>query len=102
MIRRQYTDPPAPTEPGRLYGRNDMLEVERWAWAGIGRDGRAEFFYDGLEVWRQLRGGERRAVSPLDAPATGWWHKPDCNCRLCRAEERQRSRELAGLAGRRG
>ena len=101
MIRWQYVDPPAPAEPGRLYGRNEVLGAERWAWAGSGHGGRAEFFYDGFEFWRQLRSGERRVVSRLDVPATGWWHKPGCNCRLCRVEARASARELAGFAGRR-
>ena len=96
MIRWQYVDPPAQSEAGRLYGRNEVLGVERWAWAGSGHGGRAEFFYDGFEFWWQLRSGERRVVSQLDAPATGWWHKPGCNCRLCRVDARASSRELAG------
>jgi hypothetical protein len=100
MIRRQYVDPSAPADPDHLYGRNEMLEAERWAWAGRGRGSRAEFFYDGFEFWRQLRSGERRVVARTDAPATGWWHKPGCNCRLCRAEARAGSREPAGLAAR--
>jgi hypothetical protein len=102
MNRWQYVDPPAPEEPSRLYGRDQVLGAERWAWAGSGssRGHRAEFFYDGFEFWRQLRSGERRVVSRLDVPATGWWHKPDCNCHLCRAEVRGGSRELAGAAAR--
>ena len=101
MIRWQYVDPPSPEEQGRLYGRNEVLEAERWAWAGCGHGTRAEFFYDGFEFWRQLRSGERRVISRLDAPAIGWWHKPGCNCRLCRAEARGSSHELAGFAARR-
>ena len=101
MIRWQYIDPPEPPEPCRLYGRTEVLAAERWSWAGGGHGNRAEFFYDGFEFWRQLRSGERRMVSPLDAPASGWWHKPDCGCRLCRAEARAGSRELAGFAVRR-
>jgi hypothetical protein len=99
MIRWQYIDPP-PAEPGRFYDLDEVLEAERWAWAGDGHGRRADFFYDGFEFWRQLRSGERRAVSRLDAPASGWWHKPSCNCRLCRAKAGGSSRELAGRAAR--
>ena len=101
MNRWQYVDPPAPAESGRLYGRSEVLGAERWAWAGSGHGGRAGFFYDGFEFWRQLRSGERLAVSRLDAPTTGWWHRPGCSCRLCRVEVRGSSRELAGSAARR-
>lgn len=91
----QYADPPRPVERAG-YSRDDVLRADRWAWAGELRGRRAEFFYDGLEFWRQLRGGERQAASRLDAPADGWWHKPACNCPLCRACARDGVRELAG------
>ena len=81
--RWQYLDPPPLADGARLYGR--------------GR--RAEFFYDGFDFWRQLRSGERQAVSRLDAPARGWWHKPACNCPLCVARHSTTpSREPAGEA----
>jgi hypothetical protein len=101
MIRWQYVDPPAPVEPGHLYGRNDVLAADRWAWAGNGDGSRAEFFYDGFEFWRQLHSGERQVISRLDAPANGWWHKPGCNCRLCRAKVRGSSRQPADCEARR-
>ena len=93
----QYLDPPASADGARLYDRDEVLRAERWAWAGAGRGRRAEFFYDGFDFWRQLRSGERQAVSRLDAPASGWWHKPACNCPLCAARlSTTRSREPAG------
>ncbi len=91
----QYVDPRAPVE-GARYGLDEVLRADRWAWAGELRGRRAEFFYDGFEFWRQLRSGERQAVSRPDAPSDGWWHKPACNCPLCRAGARDGVRELAG------
>ena len=100
ISRRQCVDPPEPAEPGCLHGRDEVLEVERWAWAGkvIGR--RAEYFYDGFDFWRQQHSGERRMVRAVDAPPSSWWHKPACNCRLCRGRIRDGSRELAGCEAR--
>ena len=66
--RWQYLDPPASADGARLYDRDEVLEAERWAWAGDGRGRRAEFFYDGFDFWRQLRSGERQAVSRARCP----------------------------------
>ena len=98
--RRQHVDPPASADGVRLYTLDEVLEVERWAWAGkvIGR--RAAYFYDGFDFWRQLRSGERRMVRAVDAPASSWLHRPACNCRLCRARIRDGSQELAGCEAR--
>ena len=80
----RYFDPPAPSGGGGgRYGIQEVLEAERWAWAGVVRGARAQFFYDGIDFWQQLTSGERRAVSRLDAPASGWWHRPQCSCALC-------------------
>ena len=95
--RWRYRDPPASADGACLYGRDEVLEAERWAWAGELRGRRAEFFYDGFDFWRQLRSGERHAVSRLDAPQAGWWHQPACNCPLCAARlSTPRTREPAG------
>ena len=91
----RYVDPATPAD-GPRYSRDEVLRADRWAWAGELRGKRAEFFYDGFEFWRQLRSGERQAASRLDVPADGWWHKPACNCPLCRARARDGVRELAG------
>ena len=96
----QYVDPPAPPVEADRYSRDEVLRADRWAWAGEAQGRRAGFFYDGFEFWRQLRGGERQAVSRLDAPVDGWWHKPACNCPLCRASARDGVRELAGTERR--
>ena len=62
-----------------------MLRAERWAWAGKLTAGRAEYFYDGIEFWRRGTSSQRRAPVEAETPADGWWHKPECNCGLCRA-----------------
>ena len=82
MVSWQHVDPPPPEGRPR-YAREAVTGAERRAWAGEHRGRRAAFFYDGIEFWRQLGSGERRAVSPLDVPARGWWHRPECNCALC-------------------
>ena len=99
--RRQYVDPPGSAHGVRLHTRDEVLEVERWAWAGKVSSRRAEFFYDGIDFWQQLRSGRRRMVHAVDAPASSWWHRPACNCRLCQARIRDGSRELAGREARR-
>ena len=81
--RWRYFDPPAPDDGAGRYRVQEVLEAERWAWAGEIRGARAEFFYDGIDFWQQLPSGERRAISRLDIPARGWWHRPQCNCALC-------------------
>ena len=83
MAPWQYADPPPPPEGDACYSRDAVVRAERWAWAGERRGRRAEFFYDGFEFWRQVRTGQRQAVSRLDAPASDWRHRPDCNCPLC-------------------
>ena len=99
-LRWQYADPPPPADGGRSYSSHEVTAAERWAWAGAFRGRRAEFFYDGIEFWHQLRSGERRVVSRFEAPKGGWWHKPDCNCALCQARTRGGGRELAGRQSR--
>ena len=71
------------------YTRGQVLGAERWAWAGKLTGGRAEYFYDGIVFWRRDKGSERRSerrmLAEAEAPAEGWWHKPECNCGLCPA-----------------
>lgn len=76
-------DPVAPPPEGGRYDRDAILKADRWAWAGEVTRQRAAFFYDGFDFWNQLRSGERHAVFRTEAPASGWWHKPACNCPLC-------------------
>jgi hypothetical protein len=71
---------------GAGYSRGQVLSVERWAWAGKVRDGTAEYFYDGIEFWLQSKAGALHALSPRESPPQGWWHRPECDCRLCRAQ----------------
>jgi hypothetical protein len=70
-------------EGTRTYTRDQVLGAERRAWAGKLTAGRAEYFYDGIEFWRQGKRSERRALTEAEAPAGGWWHKSECNCGLC-------------------
>lgn len=100
MIPRwQYLDPPAPADAGGRYDRDQVLEVERWAWAGRISGRRAEYFYDGFDFWLRQRSGERRILRWRDAPAHGWWHKPACNCPLCVARHSPaHERQTAGRA----
>ena len=72
-------------EGTRTYTRDQVLGAERWAWAGMLTGGRAEYFYDGIDLWRRSKSSERRALADAEAPAEGWWHKPECNCGLCKA-----------------
>ena len=81
--RWKHVDPPAPPAGGGVYSRDEVLRADRWAWTAESGGRRAEFFYDGFEFWRQLGVGERQAVSRLDVPANGWWHRPECNCPMC-------------------
>lgn len=77
------------TEDTHTYTRVQVLGAERWAWAGKLAAGRAEYFYDGIDFWRRDKGSERRSerrmLAEAESPAEGWWHKPECNCGLCRA-----------------
>ena len=77
-----YFDPTPPLQGGR-YDCAEVLKADRWAWASEVTSKRAGFFYDGIDFWRRLRSGQRQVVSQLDAPGSGWWHKPACNCPLC-------------------
>ena len=83
--RWQYVDPPARGRGPPLRPRRGRSGPSAGPGPAPRRGRRAEFFYDGFDFWRQLRSGERQAVSRLDVPASGWWHKPACNCPLCAA-----------------
>ena len=83
-LRAEERDPRETEEHGG-YTLGQVLQAERWAWAGHVVGKHAEFFYDGIEFWRQDRSGSVRAVSRLETPPDGWWHKPDCNCGPCKA-----------------
>ena len=65
------------------YSRDEVLAAERWAWAGEVTGERAEFFYDGIDFWRQGARGRTQAVRPGQTPRSGWWHQEGCNCPLC-------------------
>jgi hypothetical protein len=81
--RWRYLDPPAPRDGAGRYPIDEVLKAERWAWAGEFRGKRAQFFFDGIDFWERLHSGQRRTISRLDAPAHGWWHRPECNCAVC-------------------
>ena len=72
-------------EGTHTYTRGQVLGAERWAWAGELTAGRAEYFYDGIEFWLRSKSSQRRAPAEAETPTEGWWHKPECNCGLCRA-----------------
>lgn len=67
------------------YPREAVLKAERWAWAGEVVEGHAEFSFDGIAFWRRDRAGALHVAAHLEVPARGWWHRPTCNCPLCRA-----------------
>jgi len=72
-------------EGPHTYTIDQVLGAERLAWAGELTAGRAEYFYDGIEFWLRSKSSGRRASAEAETPAEGWWHKPECNCGLCRA-----------------
>ena len=84
-LRAEERDPRETDEHGG-YTLRQVLEAERWAWAGEVVGQRAEFFYDGIEFWRRGRSGGPRPAARLETPAEGWWHKPSCRCPLCREQ----------------
>ena len=67
------------------FTRDQVLAAGRRAWAGNPASERAKYFYDGIEFWRRGKGSKRRVLAGAATPAAGWWHKPECNCGLCRA-----------------
>jgi hypothetical protein len=73
----------AATATGPGYSREEMLGAERWAWAGDVRSGRAEFCFDGIQLWHQGGSGVGSVARQPDVPARGWWPRPECNCPLC-------------------
>lgn len=70
-------------DAGHGYTRDQVADVERWAWAGKVIAGRAEFCFDGISFWRQVGIGTTRAVAAVEAPRRGWWHASTCTCTLC-------------------
>ena len=66
------------------FSRYQVRSVEREAWAGRLRDGRAQYFFDGLRFWDQSKTGGGRLLQSRQAPSHGWWHKLECECELCR------------------
>jgi hypothetical protein len=66
------------------FSRYQVRSVEREAWAGRLRDGRARYFFDGLRFWDQNKTGRSRLLASWQAPSHGWWHKLECDCELCR------------------
>lgn len=71
-------------DAGHGYTRDQVLAAEHWAWAGKVKAGRAEFFYDGINFWRQEVRGATRCLAAWETPRRGWWHTSTCNCPLCR------------------
>jgi hypothetical protein len=67
------------------YSRDQVLDAERWACAGKVTDGHAEFSFDGIDFWLRGKKIESRVLAASQTPAQGWWHRPACNCGLCRA-----------------
>ncbi|HEY5168246.1 MAG TPA: hypothetical protein VIK03_02460 [Thermoleophilia bacterium] len=78
------------------YSRDEILVVERWAWAGKVGYGRTGFFYDGIDFWKQNQRDGAHAVAPAKTPVRGWRHKPTCNCPLCDARSRAADVRAAG------
>lgn len=70
-------------DAGHGYTRDQVVDVERWAWAGEVIAGRAAFCFDGISFWRQYGISTTRAVAAGEAPRRGWWHGSTCTCTLC-------------------
>ncbi len=68
-----------------LYTRNQIHDAERFAWAGTDVAGEPQFFFDGISFWRRDGDGGTERVLADEVPDTGWWHRPRCNCPLCRS-----------------
>ena len=84
--RRDGRSEVSPLNEGtHTYTRDQMLEAERWAWAGKLTAGRASTSTTASGSGCRSKGTERRAPVEAETPAEGWWHKPECNCGLCRA-----------------
>ena len=82
-------------EPG-LYSLAQVREVERMAWACSADAAQPDFYFDGIIFWRLTPGGEQVVAQEEELPECGWWHKADCNCRLCRKRDEMTASGYAG------
>ena len=78
------------------FSRYQVRSAERDSWAGKVRDGRAQYFFDGLRFWGRRKRGESRVLAPWQTPMRGWRHNLECTCELCRV----RTRSVARVAER--
>jgi hypothetical protein len=80
-----------------IYSLAQVREAERVAWTCSAHADRPDFHFDGIFFWRVTPRGEHVAVpEEQELPDTGWWHKADCNCRLCRERSETRAGDSAG------
>jgi len=67
----------------RTLDRDDVVRTERRAWVGGTRDGRREYFFDGINFWRHNGRVDAELIAPWRAPMTGWQHRYGCGCQAC-------------------
>ncbi len=68
---------------GRTLSREQVMKTERRAWMGRARDGRKEYFFDGINFWRHHGRVDAELIAPWRAPSTGWQHRSGCKCQAC-------------------
>lgn len=68
---------------GQTLSREQVMTTERRAWVGATRDGRREYFFDGINFWRHHGRVDAELIAPWRAPMTGWEHGADCTCQAC-------------------
>jgi len=74
------------------FSRYQVRSAERDSWAGKVRDGRAQYFFDGLRFWGRRKRGDSRVLAPWQTPMRGWRHNLECTCELCRVRTRSVTR----------
>lgn len=61
-----------------------VMEAGRWAWASSAGDETPDFYFDGTAFWFSPPGKGHSTAHGDALPREGWWHAPDCVCKLCR------------------
>jgi hypothetical protein len=71
------------TGAGHTLSREQVMKTERRAWVGLSRDGRKEYFFDGINFWRHHGRMDAELIAPWRAPVSGWQHRTGCKCQAC-------------------
>jgi hypothetical protein len=66
-----------------MLSRDEVVRLERRAWAKTDRGEGRVYSYDGINFWYTRGRSGQQPTEPWRTPQAGWRHRDDCPCERC-------------------